>query len=350
MTVTEHAEGRALASVPRQAPGVEALALLSDQAFEQKLTALKRGRERIERIQRELMTPEEDFGVIPGTNSKPTLLKPGAEKLCEVYGLRAGFVESTEFGDGLTAPHLRVRMKCELHLGTLDGPVVAEGYGAANSWERKHRYRRGERSCPDCGQEGTVIRGKQEYGGGWLCFAKKGGCGAKFAVNDPAIAEQAVGDVQNEDPYDIENTLLKMAEKRAFIDATLRATATSGLFTQDLEDSPIYEPPARGKAAAREPGQDDEPVFDAQGHPLPPEAERVAAAGAEPNPVFDPDARREPPRKPAPPSRGGRQQPGGGTAPCPHCGKPAKPSQFPKPGKTHYCYGCKHPFAPEDAA
>ena len=30
--------------------------------------------------------------------------------------------------------------------------------------------------------------------------------------------------------------MLKMAEKRAFVDAVLRATASSSLFTQDLED------------------------------------------------------------------------------------------------------------------
>lgn len=34
------------------------------------------------------------------------------------------------------------------------------------------------------------------------------------------------------------NTVLKMAEKRALVGATLQATATSGLFTQDLEEDP----------------------------------------------------------------------------------------------------------------
>lgn len=37
--------------------------------------------------------------------------------------------------------------------------------------------------------------------------------------------------------------------------------------------------------------------------------------------------------------------PAGGIA-CPQCGGEAKPSQYPKPGKTHYCFGCKHPFEP----
>jgi hypothetical protein len=33
--------------------------------------------------------------------------------------------------------------------------------------------------CPVCGKD-AVIKGKAEYGGGWLCFGKKGGCGAKW--------------------------------------------------------------------------------------------------------------------------------------------------------------------------
>lgn len=34
--------------------------------------------------------------------------------------------------------------------------------------------------CPECKESKAVIRGKAEYGGGWLCFKKKGGCGAKW--------------------------------------------------------------------------------------------------------------------------------------------------------------------------
>lgn len=38
--------------------------------------------------------------------------------------------------------------------------------------------------CPGCGETKAVIKGKAEYGGGYLCFKKKGGCGAKWA-NEP---------------------------------------------------------------------------------------------------------------------------------------------------------------------
>jgi hypothetical protein len=213
---------------------------MPDAEFEVRLVAMRRGRERITRIHRELMDPETDYGIIPGTK-QPTLLKPGAEKLCDFYRLAAEFRPEISYGDGRGAPQIRVVTECRLHLGTLDGPVVNTGHGAANNWERRYRYRRGERSCPACGKSGALIKGKAEYGGGWICFAKKGGCGAKYADDAPEVVDQPVGDVENADPYDLLNTLVKMAEKRAYVDAVLRATATSGLYTQDVEETAAQE-------------------------------------------------------------------------------------------------------------
>lgn len=221
----------------RDSGGVMELALMSEQDFGARLAALKKGQERVRLIQRELMTEDEDFGKIPGT-PKPTLLKPGAEKLCNVYGLVPSFEDTITEGDGETRPHLRVKTKCFLHRGSTLGPVVGEGVGAANSWEAKHRYRAGKRTCPACGSEGTIRKSKypdrQTGDIGWWC--KDENCKTNFRSDDPAITEQVVGTIENPDPYDTENTLYKMSLKRSFIDATLRATATSGLFTQDLED------------------------------------------------------------------------------------------------------------------
>ena len=42
--------------------------------------------------------------------------------------------------------------------------------------------------CPHCGAD-AIIRGREEYGGGWLCFKKKGGCGAKFEQRPPGTGE-----------------------------------------------------------------------------------------------------------------------------------------------------------------
>ena len=237
----------------REQAGMLAMATMSEGEFETRLLALKRGQERIKRIKQELMEEDAHYGVIPGTK-KPTLLKPGAEVLCSIYGLRPDFIPTLEVGDGLQAPTLRVTMRCELHLGDISGPVVAVGYGSANSWERKHRYRRGERACPACGVVGQIIKGKAEYGGGWLCWKNKGGCGAKWPDGAAEIESQQVSDVPNPDPYDLENTLVKMAKKRAHIDAALTGTASSDLFTQDLEEGGPSEKdhaPEKPKAATK---------------------------------------------------------------------------------------------------
>lgn len=230
------------------ATGALALAALSDADFDLRLAALSKGVERVGRIQRALMTADVHYGVIPGTK-KPTLLKPGAEVLCLAYSLAADFTPDRRLGDGDTAPAISYLTRCDLHLGDTAGPVVAVGYGAANSWEVRYRYRQAERLCPACGM-GTIIKGKAEYGGGWVCFKKKGGCGAKYPDHDQAIVGQEVGQVENPDPWDLDVTLAKMAEKRAHVDATLRATGASALFTQDMEDL--------GRAADVEASRSDE--------------------------------------------------------------------------------------------
>lgn len=126
---------------------------------------------------REHMTEGEDFGVIPGTSAKPTLLKAGAEKLNAIFGL-APIVEITnrveDWDTGFVAYEIKVTL-----LNKRTTNVEAEGIGSCNSRERRYK---------------------------------------------------------NQDAANIANTLLKMAKKRALIDATLSATRASGLFTQDLED------------------------------------------------------------------------------------------------------------------
>lgn len=218
--------------VPRA--GMMALAEMSDDEFSGRLKLLKKGRDRIEQIKREMMVEDVHYGTVPGT-PKPTILKPGLEVLCEIYGLRARFEPEIIPGDGVTDPALRVVTKCVLHLGTLDGPAIAEGHGAANSWERRHRYRIAQRGCPECGIVGALLKSKRDPG--FFCWDKKGGCGANFEPNDQRILGQELGQIENADPHDLENTLVKMAAKRALADVTLRATSSSDLFTQDMEDA-----------------------------------------------------------------------------------------------------------------
>src|SRR6516162_4291291 len=45
---------------------------------------------------RRIMVQDQDFGVIPGTGTKPALLKAGAEKLCHFFGLEPEFNQVVE--------------------------------------------------------------------------------------------------------------------------------------------------------------------------------------------------------------------------------------------------------------
>ena len=191
---------------------------------------------KVQEAMKAVMRSGELYGVIPGTE-KPTLLKPGAEKLCLLFRLDPQYkITRTDHDDG----HLEYEVICTLyHIPT--GQRVGSGVGFCSSRESKYSYRRGTHTCPTCGEE-TIIKGKAEYGGGWLCWRKKGGCGGKF--NDDEFGE--IGMVENSDIADVFNTVLKMSKKRAMVDAALTATAASDIFTQDLEDmrSMLPKPPA----------------------------------------------------------------------------------------------------------
>jgi hypothetical protein len=187
-----------------------------------------------------IMREGTDYQIIPGTN-KPSLVKPGAEKLATFFGLSSKFIltekEKDWTGEGHGGePFFYFQYLCELYRGE---QLVSSCEGSCNSFEVKYRYRQGERTCPKCGKT-TIIKGKEEYGGGWLCFTKKGGCGTKFVADDTSITSQQVGRIPNPDVCDIVNTLQKMAQKRSFVGAVLLATNSSERFTQDTEDMAQY--------------------------------------------------------------------------------------------------------------
>ena len=190
----------------------------------------------IQNVMNSVMKPKEHYGTIPGCGDKPTLLKPGAEKLAMTFRFAPKYdIQERELRDG----HREYRVVCSLQ-SIITGAFVGEGIGVGTTMESKYRFRKAEQKCPHCGQP-TIIRGKKEYGGGWLCFAKKGGCGAKFKDGDPAIENQEMGRVEHDNPADYYNTVAKMAKKRALVDAVLTATAASDIFTQDIEDFEVKQ-------------------------------------------------------------------------------------------------------------
>jgi hypothetical protein len=189
-----------------------------------------------------------DFGVIPGTGGKPTLYQPGAQKTAMYFNAAPDHqVERHELGNGHVEFVATTRF---IHRGT--GAMIGSGVGSCSSMEKKYRYRGSSRKCPKCGAE-AIIKGRQEYGGGWICFDKKGGCKAKFKDNDPAITGQATGEVENPDIWDARNTVLKMAVKRSFVAAALSLGCLAELFTQDIGDTYDVEDEPEPAPRPREP-------------------------------------------------------------------------------------------------
>lgn len=181
------------------------------------------------------MIRDSDYGVIPGTGRKPTLLLPGAQKLCAYFGLMPRFVLEEHIEDWTGEQHggepfFFYRYKCSLYRGD---QLIAEGEGSCNSWEKKYRYRTTERVCPECGQP-AIRKSTDASSPGFYCWAKLGGCGAKFGPNAPEIVNQETNRAINPDIYDLVNTLQKMAQKRAYIQATLYATNATEFYTQDI--------------------------------------------------------------------------------------------------------------------
>lgn len=143
----------------------------------------------LQKFVKDMMVPDVDYGIIKGCN-KPSLLKPGAEKLCEIFGFskQVEILNRVEDWDkGLF--HYEVKV---ILVSKRTGITESEGIGCCNSLERKFK---------------------------------------------------------NQDSFSIVNTLLKMAKKRALVDAVLSATRSSGVFTQDIEEMDFDNDPQQPKAS-----------------------------------------------------------------------------------------------------
>lgn len=161
-------------------------------------------------VLREALEDGRDYGAIPGAGAKKVLLKPGAERLCVAFGLRPTFEVITgeadhdrevsyvdRFRKAATSRGLyRYVVKCRLER---DGVVVGEGVGSCSTMESKYVSR----------------------------------------------------------PRDSENTVLKMAKKRAFVDAVLGTLSLSDRFTQDIEEAVSDEPAEGSTPTPKRPTKDE---------------------------------------------------------------------------------------------
>lgn len=181
----------------------------------------------IQYLMQQVLRQGEHFGNVPGTKGKPTLFQSGAEKIAYMFHLVPSYeVKRTDYEGG----HREYEVTCTL-TSRDTGEVMGYGIGTCSTLESKYRYRNK-----------------------W--------------VNGQKVREE------NVDVADVWNTVMKMAKKRAFVDAVKSTTAASDIFTQDVEDLPDYmlqpSQPVQATVQSVEPAPKPKPTL--------PEEDRAALA------------------------------------------------------------------------
>ena len=168
----------------------------------------------VQKFFKQVMVKDLDYGIIPGTD-KPTLYKPGTEKLCELYGFAPIVKAKNDTRDFKTGYYLSEITMQIVHRKT--GTIIAEGVGEASSYESKYRYRWVyESDVPKSLDKEALVN--------------------KIFKNKKTGAEYAKYRIENTDLIDQWNTILKMAKKRALVDAVLSATRSSSIFSQSEDE------------------------------------------------------------------------------------------------------------------
>ena len=238
-----------------------------NKAHELTVSEVKAQVAKVQNLMSDLMQEGVHYGKSFPGDTKKNLLKPGADKLCFMFRLRADFNQEIK---ELPNDHREVMTKCQIfHIES--GQKISEGVGSAITRESKYRWRNASRKCPHCKKE-TIRESKND--GGFYCWAKLGGCGAKFAENDRSITGQVLGKVENPDIADCYNTILKISKKRAYVDATISACGASDIFSQDADDlEPENDSPKKtGADLAREAQEEPRNVTESQEEASPPQS------------------------------------------------------------------------------
>lgn len=180
----------------------------------------------IQEVMQSVMKEGTHYGTIPGT-PKPSLWKPGAEKLLSTFRIAV----DPRVEDLSTSDCIRYRVTAVARsMGS--GVELGSAIGECSSDEEKYRWR--GIVCQQEFDETPEDRRRSKW--------KKG------KNNSTYQAKQV-----RTEPADIANTVLKMAAKRAEVAVTLRVTAASDIFTQDIEDLPPELRPNEDEAPASVP-------------------------------------------------------------------------------------------------
>lgn len=173
----------------------------------------------IQSVMQAVMKEGEHFGVIPGTGTKKSLYKSGAEKLSHTFQLAPKYtVERNDMPDG----HREYEVVCELSSVTT-GHFLGAGVGVCSTMETKYRFR-------------TTNTGREVPREYWNTLDPQVLGGPQYSPKKVEGRWVVMERIVYDNPADYYNTVKKMAKKRAFVDAVLTVTAASDLFTQDLED------------------------------------------------------------------------------------------------------------------
>lgn len=215
---------------------------------------VKAQRHLVDDVMKSVMVNGTHYGKIPGCGDKPTLLKPGAEKLASTFRLAI----NPEIEDMSAKDAIRYRIRAMIS-HQVSGAFLGAGVGECSSNEEKYCWRNAvcQEEFDDTPEDRRRIKYRSSYG---------------------KITK--VNQVRT-NPADIANTVLKMAKKRALVDGILTVCGASDIFTQDIEDMPDelihQDKPVRTepKQAAKE---STPPPEDEQFNPPPQESEPQSTA------------------------------------------------------------------------
>jgi len=171
--------------------------------------------QQIQDIVKSVMQENKHYGVIAGTKNK-TLYKAGAELLLQTFRLAPDYevIESVHEEN-----YIRYVVKCTIYSISTE-KKVSSGLGSCNTHETKYRYKWIPTSKKPNKEEAEKL--KAEGKGRW----KK--------VNDNFVWYEKQ---DNNEIYDTDNIILKMASKRALIEATEHAIPASDTFTEGFDFS-----------------------------------------------------------------------------------------------------------------
>lgn len=231
------------------------------------ITVVKASKALVDRMyQDKILVKDVDYGAVPGTD-KATLLKPGAEKLLSAFRLYPIFKPTTNSVNDWKNGIFNFEYECVIR-NRDTGKIEGSGIGSCNSMEKKYRWRWvEEKDLPEGTDKAKLLtRGGKifefdfaikkaettgKYGkpaSYWKQFtdaiaagmAEKDQRDTKNGKSDGWTISSVLYRIQNDEVFDLINTISKMAQKRALVAATLNATGASAVFTQDMEDFADY--------------------------------------------------------------------------------------------------------------